>query len=240
MTRLMGLGLITIACLVWTTGCSSSAVGNEEISEIYIEKDKAEQLDINLTIDYGQVNISTGANAWVDGDIKYNIADLEPKVAYKLKRKKGKITIDQPKKTKINVKKGSLKNDWDLLLTNDVPVDLKIRTGASDTSMNLKDMKLQSLDVETGVGRNKLDLSGEWKKSFDVNIQMGVGESTIILPENVGVEIKSTKGIGTATFDGFISKGKDVYVNDAFEHADIIISVQTELGVGSAHFKLAE
>ena len=106
--------------------------------------------------------------------------------------------------------------------------------------MNLQGMQLHSLDIETGVGRSTVNLGGVWEQSFNVNIEMGVGESTIILPKDVGVEIKSTKGIGSATFNGFISNGKDVYVNDAFEHADVIITVQTELGIGSANFELEE
>lgn len=240
MKRIIGLAIITVTCILWTTGCSSLTIGNEKISDIYIEEDKAEQLNIDLTIDYGQVDISAGADSWVDGNITYNIADLEPKVTYKLKRKSGKIKIDQPKKAKLNVKKGALKNDWDLQLTNDVPVDLKISTGASDTNMNLQEMQLRSLHVETGVGRSILNLGGPWKESFDVNIQMGVGESTIILPKDVGVEIRSTEGIGSATFNGFTLKEKGVYVNDAFEHADVIISVHTELGIGAANFELED
>lgn len=240
MRKLIGLGIIILGCGILISGCSTSTTGDEKTSDVFIEKDQAKELDIDLTIDYGQVNISSGSSNWVEGDITYNINELEPKVTYKLKRDKGKLKIDQPKKTKINVKKGALKNDWDLQLTNDVPVDLEINTGASDTSMNLSGMQLQSLNIETGVGKSTLNLSGEWKESFDVNIEMGVGESTIILPKGVGVEIKSSKGIGSASFNGFTSNGDDIYVNDAFEHADVIISVQTELGIGSVNFELED
>lgn len=240
MGRLIGISLITIVCMAWIAGCSTSTIGKEKISDVYIEKDQAEQLDVNLTIDYGQVDINAGADAWVDGDIKYNVAELEPKITYKLKRKNGKITIDQPNKTKINVKKGALKNDWDLHLTKDVPVHLKVKTGASDTSMNLASMQLQSLNIETGVGKNTLNLGGTWEESLGVKLELGVGESTIILPKDVGVKIKSSKGIGSATFSGFTSNGKGIYVNDAFEHADVIIYVETELGIGAANFELED
>lgn len=238
MGKLMGLGIIILSCGILILGCSASAIGDEKNSDVFIENDEAKQLEIDLTIDYGQVNISAGSNHWVEGDITYNMNELEPKVTYKLKRDKGKIKIDQPKKTKVNIKKGSLKNEWDLELTNDIPVDLKVNTGASNTSMNLKGMQLESLNIETGVGKSTLNLSGDWKESFNVNIEMGVGESTIILPKDVGVEIKSSKGIGSASFNGFTSNGNDVYVNDAFEHADVIISVQTELGIGSVNFEI--
>lgn len=238
MRKITCSALITIAFIIWMTGCSSLAIGNEKVEDIYVEEDTAEQLDMNLEIDYGQVNISSGSNAWVDGEINYNVRELEPKVTYKLKKNQGEITIDQPKKADINVKKGALKNDWNLQLTKNVPVHLKVNTGASDTYMNLQGMQLASLDVETGVGKSTVNLAGTWEESFDVNIDMGVGESTVILPKDVGVEIKSSKGIGSATFNGFTSNGKGMYVNDAFENADVIISVETELGIGAVNFEL--
>jgi predicted membrane protein len=67
---------------------------------------------------------------------------------------------------------------------------------------------------------------------------MGVGKSTIILPADVGVQIKSSKGIGKTEFVDFISKGNGEYVNEAYENADVIIHVKTELGLGQAIFKL--
>lgn len=238
MNRAVYFGIILSIILI--TGCSSATIGNEQLSEIHIEKDEAKQLAIDLTIDYGRVDISTEDEVWVDGEIKYNVDDLEPRVNYKLKRQKGKIKIDQPKKHKIDLKKGLVKNDWNLLLSRDVPVDLTIETGAADTTLDLQGMQLRSLDIDTGVGKMNINLGGIWLDSYDVDIQMGVGESTVILPKEVGVKIKSTKGIGFATYDGFISKGDNVYVNEAFEDADVIVSVHAELGVGEVNFKLED
>lgn len=240
MRILIGIGIVMLTCYILISGCSSPTISKEKTSDIFIEKDQADQLDIDLIINYGQVNISAGANNWIEGKIEYNVKELKPKTTYKLKRNTGKITINQPKKPKVNFKKGKWKNDWDLQLTNVIPVHLNVNTGASDTSMNLSGMHLKSLDIETGVGRSTLNLGGHWEESFDVHIKLGVGESTIILPKDIGVEIKSTKGIGSASFNGFIAKEKGVYVNDAYDNADVIISVQTELGIGSANFELKQ
>jgi hypothetical protein len=54
----------------------------------------------------------------------------------------------------------------------------------------------------------------------------------------VGVKIESTKGLGKADFDGLISKGNGVYVNEAYEDAVVIINLKTDLGVGAVTFKL--
>jgi hypothetical protein len=75
-------------------------------------------------------------------------------------------------------------------------------------------------------------------ESFDVTLEMGVGSSTIILPSEVGVKIESSKGLGKVDFDGLISKGNGVYVNEAYENADVIINLKTDLDVGAVTFKL--
>ena len=56
--------------------------------------------------------------------------------------------------------------------------------------------------------------------------------------QEVGVKIKSEKGLGTSNVVGFISQGEGVYVNEAYEDADVILTVNTEMGVGDITFKL--
>jgi hypothetical protein len=232
------VGLLISANLLWVAGCSSVVLGKDKDSSIQIEKDKAKQLDITLNVGAGQLNVSEGAKEWVEGDIQYNVDDLEPKVKYNRSGDTGKIVIEQSKIDFSGLNIRSVKNEWDLELSNDVPMELKVNTGASDTKLNLQGLQLENLNVNTGVGNVTVDLSGDWQESFDVNLKMGVGQSTIILPSKVGVKIKSTKGIGHADFKGFISEGNGVYVNEAYETAVVKIDVHTDLGVGEANFVL--
>jgi hypothetical protein len=232
------VGLLISANLLWVAGCSSVVLGKETDSKIQIEKDKAEQLDITLNVGAGQLNVSEGAKDWVEGEIQYNVDGLKPKVSYKLSGDTGKVVIKQSNKDFSGINIGSVKNEWDLELSNDVPMKLEVNTGASDTKLNLHGLQLENLNVNTGVGNVTVDLSGDWKESFDVNLKMGVGKSTIILPSNVGVKIKSTKGIGHADFKGLISEGNGIYVNEAYETADVKIDIHTDLGVGEANFVL--
>ena len=113
-----------------------------------------------------------------------------------------------------------------------------MNSGASKSNLDLKGLKLSNFEVNAGVGDMTIDLGGKWKESFDATLHMGVGKSTIILPKNIGVKIKSSNGIGKADFVGFISKGDGIYVNEAYEDADVMINLNTELGVGEATFQL--
>ncbi len=66
---------------------------------------------------------------------------------------------------------------------------------------------------------------------------MGGGSAKVLLPKDVGVKIVASKGIGETNFKGLISEGNGVYVNEAYENADVIITIKTDLGVGSATFE---
>lgn len=234
------VGLLISANLIWIAGCSSVVQGKENDSKILIEKDRAKQLDITLNVGAGQLNVSEGAKEWVEGEIQYNVKDLKLIVEYEKSGNKGKAVIEQSKKDFSGIKLGNVKNEWDLQLSNDVLIDLEVNTGAAETKLNLQGLHLENLNVNAGVGDVMVDLSGDWQESFDVDIKMGVGQSTIILPSDVGVRIKATKGIGHANFKGFISEGNGVYVNEAYEIADVKIDVHTDLGIGEANFVLGK
>jgi hypothetical protein len=239
MKKVFYAGALGLALTVTISGCGLFANGSVENGNVTIEKDKAKELQLELNLGAGELNVEKGADEWVEGSIEYNEDKLKPEVSYKRKGDKGIGVIEQENTGILDkIKIGDLKNEWNLTLTDEIPLNLVVNSGASDTNLDLKGLNLKDLDVNAGVGDITIDLSGKWKKSFDAALALGVGQSTIILPKDVGVKIESSKGIGTADFVGFISKGKGIYVNEAFEDADVIINLKTDLGVGEVVFKL--
>ncbi|MFP7298001.1 toast rack family protein [Neobacillus niacini] len=239
MEKVFYAGVLSLALMTAVTGCGVFSNGNADHGNVTIEKDKAKELQLELNLGAGELNVEKGANEWVSGSIEYNEEKLKPKVSYKRKGDKG-IGVIQQENTGIldKIKIGDLKNEWNLTLTDEIPLSLVVNSGASDTNLDLKGLNLKDLDVNAGVGDITIDLSGEWENSFEAALALGVGQSTIILPEDVGVKIESSKGIGTSDFVGFISKGNGIYVNEAYEDADVIIDLKTDLGVGEVVFKL--
>ncbi|TQR27478.1 hypothetical protein C7Y47_23100 [Lysinibacillus sphaericus] len=236
MKKFMGLGLVIGASLIALTGCSSVVPGKTKDETILVEKDKAEKLDVELQLGIGEITVEKGAKEWIEGTAQYNIDKLAPKVKYDLRGKTGKISIDHKGST--NVRLGKIKNIWDIKLNEDIPMDLSIEAGASDAEIDLQGLQLEKLDINTGVGDLKVNLGGDWKKSFETNIETGVGNTTVTLPSKVGVKLTTEKGIGTSSIDGLISKGEGVYVNEAYDKSDVKIEVNSEIGLGDVTFKL--
>ncbi len=234
--KILVLAFMMCGSLLVLSGCFSVIPEKEKEDTFQVKKDDAQKLDVEINLGVGEMTVSKGAKEWLEGNAQYNINKLAPEVKYKLRGNTGEIEIDHKGSSKVKI--GNTKNLWDVQLNEDIPMDLSIETGASKAMLDLRGLKLEKLDIETGVGDLNVDLGGDWKKSFKTNIETGVGQTTVILPSEVGVKITTEKGIGSMNLEGFIAKGKGVFVNEAYEKADIVLEVNSELGVGDVTFKL--
>ena len=237
MKKTLFIGLAIGVILFAASGCNTVVSGEVKEESILIKKDKARELDVELNLSVGELTLSKGAEDWVEGSIKYGKKKLKPEVIYNRKGNKGEVIIKQKSLNSFN--NSNIKNEWNLELTDNVPMNLSVDSGVSSTELDLQGLMLEKLDIDAGVGDLHVDLGGDaWENSFETNITTGVGEATVILPSEVGVKIKSEKGLGTSNVVGFISQGEGVYVNEAYEDADVILTVNTEIGVGDITFKL--
>ena len=222
------LALISFGCSMFTGGDKVKTDGGS----FTIEKDDATELDVQIEMGVGELTVAKGSDDWVEGSFDTNTKELEPIITYK----KGSVVIEHKDHKGIRI--GKIKNQWELALSDNIPIDLSVDTGASSATLDLQQLQLNKLNVETGVGELNLNLSGDRKKGFKANIQTGVGSAIIILPSDVGVKIKTDSGIGNIEASDLISKGNGVYVNEAYENADVIIEIVAEVGVGEMVFEL--
>ncbi len=229
---------VGIAVILLAAGCQTAVSGETKEADILIEKDGAEELDVELKLGAGELSVSGGAREWAEGTVVYNHKDFEPDTSYDKSGRKGKIVIAQKKQGLGNMTVGDIKNEWDIRLNDEVPIGLSVNSGASDTELELSGLNLSDLEINAGVGDITVDLSGDWPQSFDVAFETGVGQTTVILPEKVGVKLETHKGIGETNIDGFISEGDGVYVNEAYGKTDVQIEIEANLGVGEANFEM--
>jgi len=221
-----------ILSILILAGCNVRTLENIKEENISVKKDSIESLNVNLNLGKGSLNVSNGASDLLNGTVKYN-KKHKPIIEYNRTQNEGTVNIKEPSEFRI----GTVKNNWNIKLTNKLPINLSVNTGASQANLDLKYLKIKKLTINTGVGEMKVDLNGNWENSFDATIQTGVGKSTFILPNDVGVKIISEKGIGTVDYVGLISKGKGVYVNKKYNHSNVLITIHTKLGIGQVTFE---
>ena len=81
-----------VGILLIAVGCSILATEKEEVKvneeSFIIEKDQAEELDIELNMGVGELTVTKGTENWVEGSFDTPIKELEPIVMYANKKKK--------------------------------------------------------------------------------------------------------------------------------------------------------
>lgn len=217
--------------LIALGGCdiSNAPTGPTEHESKSVDLDKSEMARVNLKMGAGNLNIKGGSSKLVEADFTYNVPSWEPEFRYTNTGVRGDLLIEQPHSGRHH---GSTNYTWDLRFNNDIPVDLTVNFGAGNADLNLGSMSLRSVDIEMGVGELKLDLRGNPKRSYDVRIRGGVGEATVHLPKDVGIEADAQGGIGGIRASG-LHKEEGRYINDALANANTKIHLNIRGGIGN-------
>lgn len=235
--------IAVIGMLILATGCvnvGTFAVGPTETTSHTFEQGEAENLDANIRMGVGKLEIDGGANELAEAEFTYNVEDWKPEMEYDVRGDNGRLTISQPSNKDINgIPDDNIKYNWDIRFNDSVPTDLNVDLGAGESHLDLSGLYLTDLNVDIGAGETNIDLSGDWPESFDVDINGGVGSTEITLPSDVGVRVKPTTGIGQVDVYGLVRNG-DVYTNNLYDSADVVLDISVTSGVGEIVLRAAE
>lgn len=207
--------------------------------EVTIEKDSAKVLLVKARFGAGDLTIQGGSKEWMNASFDYKNKKFLPHVTYKNTRESGVITIEEQSSFfKFNRSKNN--NHWTIQLTNDIPINLDVDMGVSNAKLDLKDIQLNKLIIDGGVGNPTIDLSGERENVYQADIDIGIGDMTIMLPTQTGVKLTINKGIGKIDMTDFIALGDSVFVNEAYEENETSIDIKLDIGIGNVKLVLVE
>ncbi|MFH2054472.1 MAG: LiaF domain-containing protein [bacterium] len=118
----------------------------------------------------------------------------------------------------------------------------RVDAGACDLEMRgLGNCKFEHLDFDGGVGSFTLDFTGEFDFEASAEISVGLGSIEIILPEDIGVRIEaednwlSSIDLPRRHFDRV---DEDVYETENYETATGKLTLQLDVGLGSADISI--
>ncbi|MGA2736153.1 MAG: toast rack family protein [Bryobacteraceae bacterium] len=217
------LALLTPACYVSTDGS-----GSVERDSRTVDLKGAKSVQVQIEIGAGELVMRGGAAQLMDADFRYRARDGKPEVQYDVNGSRGTLNVRQPSHHTIG---NNDKNQWELRLNEDVPMDISVKMGAGEGRLELGNTSLHNLDVEVGAGEMKVDLTGHPRGDMDVRVRGGVGEATIRLPRRARLDIEAHGGIGEISARG-LSKRGDRWVNEPAGQADATIHVNVNGGIG--------
>lgn len=249
MKKLLWVVSAIILCLVVFSGCGISinpginvsdkddssdtktaVTGDVKVDNSNIKiGDGVKTIKTEFNMGTGILNVKGGSSDAMDAEFMYNIPSWKPEVTSNNSGALQQIIINQPKTKSFNT--SNTKYTWNVKLNNNLMQDITLNMGAGKGNIDLKDVKLENLDVHCGVGDITLDLSGNYPSDVDISIKGGVGKSTIYIPKNMGVKVKAMKGIGSFKYSGLERNG-DEYTNESFGKTPKSINISVEAGVG--------
>jgi len=230
--------LVVAAVLLGSCGAQgqSQGVGEMRNESRSIQPEDARSVRAHLVMGAGELKVGGAADALMEGDFSYNVADWKPRIDYEVSGEKGDLTVEQGSGDNGRLG-GGARNGWDLRFNDDVPTDLVVEMGAGESDLDLDSLTLTGLDLQMGAGETTVDLTGDYAQGFDASIEGGVGEATVLVPSEVGVRVRAEGGLGKINAEGFRREG-EAYVNDAYGDSDVSLNVDVRGGVGSINLEV--
>jgi hypothetical protein len=190
----------------------------------------AESAKIHIEMPAGHLDLAGGAVKAVEGTFDYYESEGKPTISHEVHGNQGEVSITQEGPHVHFMRRGG--NSWSVHLNKDLPTDLKIDVGAGQGEFQLGGLALTGLQINMGAGQVTVDFRGDWKKDLEATIEGGVGQATIRLPDNVGVRVHATSGIGAISHSG-LERRDDYYVNSVYGKSPVTLRLNIDKGIGT-------
>ncbi|MFH1196314.1 MAG: DUF5668 domain-containing protein [bacterium] len=121
------------------------------------------------------------------------------------------------------------------LKLNPSPIwDFQFNTGAASSNFDLSQLKTRNVNLNTGASKTTIKFGKQLEKTY-VNIEMGVADVDIKIPENSGCKLTGDMVLVAKDIDGFTKSKAGYYVSDNFDAAKNIVVINIDGGVSKIH-----
>lgn len=121
--------------------------------------------------------------------------------------------------------------DWNLRLSNEVPFTLELETGANQSVVDLREVRVTRLNVQTGASSTDITLPASGHVTAEAHV--GAAELKLRVPQGVAGRIRSQSGLAEIDVD----RNRFPYLNGVYESPDFgtnpnRVDISIEAGVG--------
>lgn len=136
--------------------------------------------------------------------------------------------------TSLTVLTGASETDIGFSRPNRVRMsDVVLKAGAAEfEAEGLGNARFDRLEFAGAIGDVVLDFSGDWERSADATIKMGVGELKLRVPRGIGVRIERRSILMSLDAPGF-EKVDRSYTSPEWDTADIRLDIVLEAAFGT-------
>ena len=218
-------------------GCGFNAVttGETRTETVSFDVDDSKSVRVDLRMGSGELRVGSGTTKLMEARFSYNVPDWKPVVDYRAGgASSGELTLSQPVSSGSSF--GNSVNDWDVKLNDALPLDITANLGAGEANLDLGKMNLNRVEMSIGAGKVDMDLRGDPKCDYTVQIRGGVGETVVHLPRDAGIAATAAKGLGDISIEG-LEERNGVWVNPDRVGAPVTVRLDVKGGIGQITLK---
>ena len=237
MNIIVSVSLIVILIIV--SGCVE--VGELQTETRSVDLEDADSVDVELDMNSGEMNVAGGADALLNAEFKYNIAEWKPEIEYSVTGGEGKLTVRQPTLESTFGPVGpvgpDVRNEWDLRLNDDVPIDLDIIVSSGRSDLNMGSSMLKTFDIESSSGSVDAALSGSQSLLKNIEMDVSSGAASLDLsgeyPSLSRMVIESSSGSVDVELEGNYSSLRlvDISASSGNAFVDITGNLNSDLQI---------
>src|SRR3712207_2803161 len=104
--------LVAAVAVLFLGACGAQRVGELQRDSRSVQPDNAQSVRANLRMGAGELRVTGGADALLEADFSYNVADWRPEVNYDVSGEAGELSVEQGSGEGIPAG-GDARNEWD-------------------------------------------------------------------------------------------------------------------------------
>jgi hypothetical protein len=169
-----------------------------------VNLDGAKRVKAVIQFGDGRLDVEGGDPELLSGEFLYNLPELEPVIVYDVQGEQGVLDVrHESQAIPWDRLAREVRNEWQLRLTDRVPLDLDIAVGASDGKLQLGGLQLTSLGLTAGAADMVMSFaSPNPERLGSLHIRSGAAKLELLDLGNANLdELTFDGGTGTYTFD---------------------------------------
>ncbi len=226
------IGAIVLVLVFWLGlgGAGVRGFGSSEPVQIEHLLDGARAAEVELRLGVGEVRVVTDAppRTLVTGTIVTGRGErVEESAGRQGDVARVVIATRQQPGTSVS---GFGQRRWDLSLTREVPLDLRVEAGVGEARFDLREADLARLSLRGGVGEITVVLPE--RGGYVGDLDLGVGEADVVIPRGVEARLTVNMGLGGVDVEGPWLQDGRVYTTEGYANAASGDRVDLTIGGG--------
>lgn len=130
----------------------------------------------------------------------------------------------------------AFKLDWEMAFNADIPLAFDLNLGANKSTLDLRDLTVTHLDLDTGASETEIFLPARGR--FVVDIDCGAASLVVHVPEGLAARIRSTVALGdfSANPARFPYNG-NYYQSPDYDSAPNAVEIKIDAGAASVKIR---